>query len=390
MKGYIKEHYQYLIKNSKYEGADLLRCFAVLGVLFFHFNITSFNRIFRLGWTGVDLFFVLSGFLIGGSIIDEYKRGNKFSFSKFYKNRALRIYPIYVLATLLTAYFNITILKLTTFNFTDAIKQLIINIFFLQTYIPYIFRKATIVNYYYIAGGTWSLVIEYFFYLVSPFIVTGLLKMTKKDLKKVFKYLFLIYLSAILIRIFMNYLTSNDPNWYYGHSVMAHCRYDELIAGVMIALIIRTFSISKGLKSFLFFVGIVSLSLFALYLYRNPQLLNNPALLTFETLYNPTWLSFSFGCLLIALYNIKLNSSLVNVTARLSYPIYLLHIIFGGGVIPLQIFGGLLVPFRKTILIVLVFGISYLASLIIEYPFLRLYKTKKSLPIKPKSKNMIA
>lgn len=369
IQNYIKEHYLYLIRNSKYEGADLLRFFATIGVAFFHYSHISNSLIFRLGWTGVNLFFVLSGFLIGGAIIDEYTRKNQFSFSRFYKNRVLRIYPIYILATILTVIFNTLFLKLITFNLIDLIKQFSINLLFLQTYIPYFF-SGNIINNYYVAGGTWSLAIEWFFYLICPLVLIFLLKITNKNFKKVTVYFLLIYFSAIFVRLFVTrHVAPNDYNWYFAHSIRFHSRYDELVAGVIIALIIRQFSITKRLKQWLAFISLLSLALFGIYFYKNPLFLTNPAFLTHETLYYPTWLSMTFGCLLLSLYNIKIDSPFVNAMARLSYPIYLLHIVFVNGVIPLD----------QTTLFVVVVGMSYFASLFIEYPFLRLYKRKKPL-----------
>ncbi len=78
-------------------GLDGLRGVAILGVLGFHFsNESGFARIFKpfhVGWIGVDLFFVISGFLITGILLDA-RNAPKY-FSNFYARRALRIFPLY-------------------------------------------------------------------------------------------------------------------------------------------------------------------------------------------------------------------------------------------------------------------------------------------------------
>lgn len=71
---------------------DGLRSIAVLSVVLFHF----FPLFLQGGFVGVDIFFVISGFLIGKIIISEIKE-NSFSFINFYKRRALRIFPALIL-----------------------------------------------------------------------------------------------------------------------------------------------------------------------------------------------------------------------------------------------------------------------------------------------------
>ena len=65
-----------------------LRAVAVLAVVLYHAEIEYFNG----GWIGVDVFFVISGFLISNIIISELNE-NKFSFKKFYLRRVRRILP---------------------------------------------------------------------------------------------------------------------------------------------------------------------------------------------------------------------------------------------------------------------------------------------------------
>lgn len=87
---------------------DGIRGIAVLAVLVYHFGTpvhpTDFvHQILRLGWAGVDLFFVLSGYLITGILLDA--TGSPDYFRKFYIRRALRIFPLYYVFLLL--YFHI-------------------------------------------------------------------------------------------------------------------------------------------------------------------------------------------------------------------------------------------------------------------------------------------
>ena len=73
---------------------DGLRAISVLAVIFYHLEkILSGTDYLKGGYLGVDVFFVVSGYLIGSIIIKEIKLTNNFSFIKFYERRARRILP---------------------------------------------------------------------------------------------------------------------------------------------------------------------------------------------------------------------------------------------------------------------------------------------------------
>ncbi|WP_426700968.1 acyltransferase family protein [Rhodanobacter sp. Col0626] len=88
-------------------GLDLLRAIAIVWVMLFHSYIVGglgpdFAWLSRYGWAGVDIFFVLSGFLIGGQVLRPLQRGERLAFGEFYTRRAWRIVPAF--AVVLAAY----------------------------------------------------------------------------------------------------------------------------------------------------------------------------------------------------------------------------------------------------------------------------------------------
>jgi peptidoglycan/LPS O-acetylase OafA/YrhL len=91
-------------------GLDLLRAIAIVWVMLFHSFIVGglgpdFTWLSRYGWAGVDIFFVLSGFLIGTQVLRPLQRGEPLSFSAFYERRAWRILPAFAVVLALYVWF---------------------------------------------------------------------------------------------------------------------------------------------------------------------------------------------------------------------------------------------------------------------------------------------
>ena len=87
------------LSSQRVRGLDTLRAAAITAVVVYHMSWDSTNKAFRaigaFGWTGVDLFFVLSGYLIAGQWFAKAAAGKKIPLGRFYLRRFLRTLPNY-------------------------------------------------------------------------------------------------------------------------------------------------------------------------------------------------------------------------------------------------------------------------------------------------------
>ena len=86
--------------RSRNPGLDTLRACAIALVFVYHYKIfvssaPSFGWVSDVGWVGVDLFFVLSGYLIANQLFAGIARGERLSLPRFYARRALRTLPVF-------------------------------------------------------------------------------------------------------------------------------------------------------------------------------------------------------------------------------------------------------------------------------------------------------
>src|ERR1051325_4988494 len=117
---------------------DCLRCAAVFLVLFRHLpalpdNLTGALRVpahllYEAGWAGVDLFFVLSGFLISGLLFREHQQFRRIDFKQFIVRRGLKIYPAFY--CLIAATVGIAVLN----KWNLPWKRIFAEVFFVQNY----------------------------------------------------------------------------------------------------------------------------------------------------------------------------------------------------------------------------------------------------------------
>lgn len=189
---------------------DVLRAAAVLLVMSAHSTPTPWLG--RSGWIGVDLFFVLSGFLISGLLFAEYRASGRIDAGRFLIRRGFKIYPSFY------AFLAITVIVEAFRGRMITGGQLLAETLFVQNYGPRFW------------GHTWSLAVEEHFYLLLPFALVALLRFGKTPGASLRRLPLLIVFLAGAILVGRTY-TASRGFWVYSHT---HCRADALAAGVFL------------------------------------------------------------------------------------------------------------------------------------------------------------
>ena len=341
---------------GQYESIDGLRALSVYFVIVFHCfyftarllpkdlvfgfidSIPSYLNWVWHGDKGVDIFFVISGFLVGGIIFREYEKHGKIHFKKFYFRRIFRIVPVYILALML-------------FMLVDPgnAKYVWANLLFINNFLPASWL---------LAPHSWSITVEVQFYLVFPLFFLFILRPRSKKIL----LLLLVFILASVIRgalllqepdlyttqIYENFLNlGGNPGRFaeviYGN---LYTRFGPLILGVLLAYlhthhhhrVSRFVTENIALSSVIFIFGLTVLIVTSNIPYHNPASFYsknydaNINLLMIATNRN----LFSLGVAIIlffCLYPIGitkpvkqfLSSKFLLPIAKTSYSIYLFH-----------------------------------------------------------------
>ncbi len=218
-------------QNPRLQGLDLLRALAISLVFMYHYMVfvshePTFGWLSRIGWVGVDLFFVLSGYLIGNQLFKGIAQQQTLSFRRFYWRRALRTWPVFWLV--LALYF--------------LLPQLLGG-----NPPPPLWRFLTFTQNYQLMPGTafshaWSLCIEEQFYLVLPIVVWFCLKVGRSTkVHHAFGLMLVLIAAACVYRYQMWLLYGSESagqtryfNAFIYYSSFA--RMDELLPGLALAL----------------------------------------------------------------------------------------------------------------------------------------------------------
>lgn len=219
---------------SRYPGLDLLRSIAILLVIMQHMPRTLFPEWFMqmkyTGWIGVDLFFVLSGYLIGSQLLRPYAEGEQPSITVFYMRRALRVLPAYLVVVLL--YFSVPV-----FAERPGLPPLWKFLTFTQNFGLDPFAAGAF-------SHAWSLCVEEHFYLLLPIIVFLLMRKPRFSMACAVASSIMVFETGLRFFIWQSYLKPSLHNegmffnyfWkliYYPTST----RLDGLLVGVVIAAV---------------------------------------------------------------------------------------------------------------------------------------------------------
>jgi peptidoglycan/LPS O-acetylase OafA/YrhL len=328
--------------NARIPNLDLFRASAILMVIVFHSTQIFFNQalpspaFYYWGKYGVELFFILSGFLVGGLY---YKQTNQ-NLLRFWFLRFFRTYPPYLLALALN-FTGVWVFKRQLFNLGF--------LFFVQNFyrqIPYFLVS-------------WSLCVEEHFYLVFPIIMVITERIIKK---KALVIIFWIICSLIptIIRYKYGHYTQVEFGYY---TTATWFRYDGIAMGCLLSYLvfrvklILKFSSSQNVLILIAIIGLVTLNTIfydATFMYCFGYLLLNVALL--------------FGlasCYSTASFSISTLKT-VQTIAKMAYSLYLTHALVINFVWKITSKSRIHPFFSFVLALVLIFVVGYLFYIFIE------------------------
>jgi peptidoglycan/LPS O-acetylase OafA/YrhL len=215
-------------RDTRNQALDVLRAVAILLVFSRHMKVCpaeasqllsqTTQTLAQGGWIGVDLFFVLSGFLISGLLFREYKKTGTVSPVRFLIRRGFKIYPaffVFLVASVSISYYM---------THTVKWKGVLTESLFLTSYL----RTPALFNH------TWSLGVEEHFYIFLPVLFLGLVIWTrgKDSFRFVPKICVGLAIACLMARLTNHFLWPQLPNRCVFQS---HCRFDSLFFGVLLA-----------------------------------------------------------------------------------------------------------------------------------------------------------
>ncbi len=290
------------MKMPYFENFDGLRAVAIAAVLLRH----GFPIFFKGGFLGVDLFFVLSGFLITQILLVEYHNTSNINLMRFYQRRACRLLPALFLAIIVA-------LLLRDYSPQENLANIPGTVF------PVVFYYANFV--FRTLGGlapTWSLAIEEQFYMVWPLLMLFFLK---RNIALGIRITIIIISALILLRGIMA-IYVHDRFFLYAFTL---ARFDSLLIGSLLSLAFFKGNIPKILHNKGIAEGMLILFI----------------LLCFFSSPTQGWLYYGgysiiaiiFSILIINMVYRKqdylcflLQMRLVQYTGRISYGLYLFHL----------------------------------------------------------------
>ncbi|WP_345828769.1 acyltransferase family protein [Erwinia sp. HDF1-3R] len=327
---------------------DGLRALAVLPVIAYHMGIGGIPG----GFTGVDIFFVISGYLICG-IIYQGGMTNTFSYLEFYKRRCLRILPplfVVLLSTLIFGYYHLLPAQFSDLSNSSLATLLFSsNIFFWKT-TGYFAGPAELKPLLH----TWSLAVEEQFYIVMPVVLLFVVRRFRQHTSRV---MLLIIAASLLLSI---YAVTRKPTFTF---YLLPTRAWELALGGLIAvagLEAKLAKLSQGVKHLMSLTGLALILIGFLWLTTEKPF---PA-------WNALWPCLGSFLIILAgeraMVSRLLSLKPVVYIGMISYCLYLWHwpiIVYS------RMFFNLAPGIRELTIVGLTLGLAVASRYLIEIPF---------------------
>ena len=342
-----------------FKAIDGIRAIAVLWVIIFHVWIFQHNTYPELlgqvaqnpflvwitkGDLGVDLFFVISGFLIGTILFKEYKRTQTLNFKSFYIRRFLRLFPVYFFSMIIALYF---LHGAGAEKWVSAWSNLLyVNNYVFNSYM----------------GWTWSLAIEEQFYIVIPFLIVFLFPKFQKKwilfsilaiIPVVLTYYYSVHVFNFEIPYNREIFGDEWKEWFWGYYMLTHLRYGGLLSGVIAAYIhvnhsekvVRFFKNKTVLSNFWIILSLVSFMIITSVslgqaapveesiFYELPKKFVVFYEVIHRELFSYAVVFIMMACMyskskIITPVNTFLSAKIFYPIAKISYSIYLFHVMF--------------------------------------------------------------
>lgn len=341
---------QSIIARSYRPDIDGLRAIAVLSVLFFHFGVDEFSG----GFVGVDIFFVISGYLITSQISKELTEGG-FSFLHFYERRARRLFP--ALFALLCLVLLISFFVLIPDHFSQLGESTIYAALSLSNVLFYIktgyFDSDAVVK---PLLHTWSLGVEEQFYFIWPFLLFLLIGSARRVSR--LSVLFSLVLIGVVSLLTSQYLVIHDPSAAF---YLPQSRIFQFAIGAMLVYWPRDNIENRAAQEVILFVGL-ALICYSIFVFSEKT--DFPG---FNALVP------SVGASLMILggrshyLGVILRNPVFVFTGKISYSLYLWH--WPILVFYLYLFGPELTITVQLVLLMLCYFVAYISYRYVEVPF---------------------
>jgi peptidoglycan/LPS O-acetylase OafA/YrhL len=304
-------------KTNRIEGLDLLRSIAIICVVLYHAwafmspYYPQFGQLFFLGFWGVEFFFVLSGFLVGGIFIRSFISTDKMDLPflfNFWKRRWKRTIPIY-LVVLISSYLFLNLYYKLNYEFPFRYFVFAQNLWFIH---PRFFPEA------------WSLAVEEWFYISLPIVFITIQYLIKQKSNK--HLLFIIVIAIILFSLPRLVFLSKPFDliaWDNTLRKIVLYRLDAILYGVLAYQLLQLYpeSIKKMRYALLVFGVLFLLASYYLFYQKTFATYNNVFFLS------STSLSIAMGIPFFYFFRFKFNSlkNTVMLISVSSYSMYLIH-----------------------------------------------------------------